>query len=78
MRLVLLALVLSVGAAPLAGAQQTAVPKAGHTKHAVSAASGKARHTPRTSPIPGSSTTGNATGPAGTAPAPDQSAGQTQ
>lgn len=43
-------------------------------KHAVSPASGKAKTTPKETVIPGSSTTGNATGPGGTAsgtPAPN-------
>ena len=46
-------------------AQVTAAPPE-HVPGPVSPSSGKAAATPTTSPIPGSSTTGNATGPDGT------------
>ena len=50
--------------------------RGGETKHAVSPDSGKAKSTPDTTQIPGSSTTGNATGPAGgSGPAPGHATG---
>ena len=63
MRTVLFALTLSLGVASMANAQENAAPKAGPTKDAVSAASGKAKQTPRTTVIPGPSTTGNENAP---------------
>jgi hypothetical protein len=56
----------TAGFAELGFAQDTATPpNADQTKHAVSPDTGKAKSTPDTTQIPGSSTTGNATGPAG-------------
>jgi hypothetical protein len=53
------------GFAGLSFAQTPAAPNADQTKHAVSPDTGKAKSTPNATQIPGSSTTGNATGPAG-------------
>lgn len=64
-----LALALACGLVGVAYAQQNAAPKAGATKYAVSPSSGKAKSTPDTTPVPGTSTTGNASGPGGSATA---------
>ena len=69
MRMMLLALALAPGLAATAYAQQNAAPAAGATKYAVSPSSGKAKSTPDMTQIPGTSTTGNASGPGGTATA---------
>ena len=67
----------TAGLAEVGLAQSAATtPNAGETKHAVSPDSGKAKSTPDTTQIPGSSTTGNATGPAGgSGPAPGHATG---
>ena len=65
LRLALLAAA-SGGFTAAALAQQNAVPKTGPTEYAVSPATGAAKSTPKTTQIPGSSTTGNASGPGGT------------
>jgi hypothetical protein len=64
MREALLALTLSLCVASVANAQSNAAPTAGETKHAQSPATGKAKETPSTTPIPGPSSTGNQTTPA--------------
>ncbi len=67
MKMVLaLALVLASGLAAVAYAQQDTAPSNGMTKYAVSPSSGKAKSTPKMTQIPGSSTTGHASGPGGT------------
>ncbi len=66
-----LALVLASSLVAVAYAQQNAAPAAGTTKYAVSPSSGKAKSTPDVTQIPGSSTTGNASGPGGTTTAAD-------
>ncbi len=71
MRIMMLALALAPGLAAVAYAQQDAAPAAGATKYAVSPSSGKAKSTPDVTQIPGSSTTGNASGPGGTTTAAD-------
>ena len=71
MRMMMLALALAPGLAAVAYAQQDAAPAAGATKYAVSPSSGKAKSTPDVTQIPGSSTTGNASGPGGTTTAAD-------
>jgi hypothetical protein len=69
MRKTLLTIAAASGLAATVGAQpglaQTAAPHGEQMKHAESPDSGKAKSTPDTTQIPGSSTTGNATGPAG-------------
>jgi hypothetical protein len=57
------------GLAATALAQQNASPQSGQTQYAVSPQSGAAKSTPNVTQIPGSSTTGNASGPGGTATA---------
>lgn len=69
MRMMVLALALAPCLMATAYAQQDAAPAAGPTKDAVSPSSGKAKSTPRMTPIPGTSTTGHASGPGGTATA---------
>ena len=64
MRMILSALILSAGAASMANAQQTAAPTTSDTKHAQSPATGKAKQTPSTSPVPGPSSTGGQDAPA--------------
>ena len=61
-----LALALASSLMAVAYAQQDAVPSNSTTKYAVSPSSGKAKSTPKMTQIPGSSTTGNASGPGGT------------
>jgi len=65
MRKVLLALALAPGLTAAAFAQQTAAPADTSTPTAQGPDTGKSRFTPSTTVIPGSSTTGNATGPGG-------------
>jgi hypothetical protein len=64
-----LALALAPSFVAVAYAQQDAAPAAGTTKYAVSPSSGKAKSTPDMTQIPGTSTTGNASGPGGSATA---------
>ena len=57
------------GLAAAALAQQDASPQSGQTRYAVSPQSGAAKSTPDVTQIPGSSTTGGASGPGGSATA---------
>lgn len=57
------------GLAAPAFAQQNAAPQSGQTQYAVSPSSGEAKSTPDVTQIPGTSATGNASGPGGTASA---------
>ncbi len=68
-RLALLLAAASGGLATAAQAQQNTAPNSGPTQYAVSPSSGEAKSTPKLTQIPGSSTTGNAAGPGGTATA---------
>jgi hypothetical protein len=72
-RIWLVATCILVTATP-ALAQVTAAPPR-HVPGPVAPSSGKAKATPATSPIPGPSTTGNATGPEGDGPAPAAGSG---
>ena len=82
MRTVLFALTLSLGMASMANAQQNAAPTTSDTKTAQSPATGKAKQTPSTTPIPGPSSTGGENAPAarsaGTAAPGDPVAKETQ
>ena len=60
-----LALALVPSLVAVAYAQQDTAPATDSTKYAVSPSSGKAKSTPDSTQIPGSSTTGNASGPGG-------------
>lgn len=79
MRMLLLSLAFAPTLVTVSYAQENATPKAGVTKYAVSPSSGKAKSTPDMTPVPGTSTTGNASGPGGTAkPAKPTVSGGTQ
>lgn len=64
----LLAAALGLAALPGTALAQTTVAPPSHVPGPVSPSSGKAITTPTTSPVPGPSTTGGATGPDGTGP----------